>query len=70
MSTRPTPPPGRRRRRTDVLSLVLGLMAVMYGGAILFSRMVHPIDPGLLSVAAPASLVIVGLIGLIAGSRT
>lgn len=65
MSPRDTP--RRPRRRTDVLALVIGLMAVMYGAGLLFSLMVHPIDPSLLSVAAPASLVLVGLIGLLAG---
>ena len=69
MTSRPTPPPVPRRRRTDVLALVVGLMAIMYGAAVLFSRMVHPIDPALLSIAAPASLVVVGLIGLLAGGN-
>lgn len=67
MSTRPTPPRDPRRRRTDVLALVVGLMAVVYGCAVLWTRMVHPLDPDLLSVAAPATLVVVGLIGLLAG---
>ena len=66
MSTSPTPP--RRRRRVDVLALVVGLMAVAYGSLVLFSRMVHPLDPATLSIAAPATLVVVGLIGLIAGA--
>lgn len=67
MSPRDTP--RGPRRRTDVLALVVGLMALMYGGGLLFSRMVHPIDPALLSVVAPASLVLVGLIGLLAGGN-
>ena len=69
MTSRPTPPAGPRRRRTDVLARVVGLMAGMYGGAVLFSQMVPPIDPALLSIAAPASLVVVGLIGLLAGGN-
>lgn len=69
MTTRRTPP--RRRRRIDVLSLVLGLMAIIYGSAFLWTRMVHPFDRDLISIAAPASLVIIGVIGLLAsGSRS
>lgn len=61
-------PPPRRPRRIDVLALVVGLMAIVYGVGVLFSRMVHPMDPAVLSIAAPATLVIVGLIGLFAGA--
>ncbi|MEA5155508.1 hypothetical protein [Raineyella sp.] len=68
MTTRPTPP-RRPRRRTDVLSLVLGMMAIIYGGAFLWTRMIHPFDRDLISVAAPASLVVIGVIGLLAGGN-
>ncbi len=59
----------QRRRRTDVLSLVIGLMAIIYGSVLLFSQLVHPIDPELLGIAIPASLVVIGLIGLLAGGN-
>ncbi|QGF22540.1 hypothetical protein [Raineyella fluvialis] len=68
MSGRRTPP-RRSRRRTDVLSLVLGLLAIIYGAAILWTRMVHPFDRELISIAAPAALVVIGVIGLLAGGN-
>ncbi|WOP18767.1 hypothetical protein [Raineyella sp. LH-20] len=67
MSTHRTPP--RRPRRADVLSLVLGLLAIIYGAAILWSGMVGPIDRDLVSIALPAALVVIGVIGLVAGGN-
>ncbi|WOQ17929.1 hypothetical protein [Raineyella sp. W15-4] len=68
MSTRHTTP-RRPRRRADVLSLVLGLLAIIYGGAMLWTRMVHPFDRDLIGIAAPACLVIIGVIGLLASGN-
>ncbi len=68
---RQRPAPGRvrdRRRGVDVLALVVGLLAVAYASSLLLVMLRGPIDPSLIGVVAPASLVIIGLIGLMAGS--
>ena len=57
-----------RRHGMDVLALVVGLLAVAYASSLILVMLRGPIDPSLIGVVAPASLVVIGLIGLLAGS--
>ena len=53
------------RRQVDVLSLVVGLTAVVVGVALLWTTFLHTPVSLVVKIAVPAALVVVGIIGLL-----
>lgn len=65
--TSPNPhEPRRSARRIDTLSLVMGLLGLIFGLTVLWIMLVGPISQAALNYFIPACLVAVGLVGLIA----
>lgn len=55
-----------KRQPTDVLSLVVGLSALLVGGALLWATFVATPTALIVKIAVPVALVLIGIIGLLA----
>ncbi len=55
-----------RRQPTDVLSLVVGVSALLVGAALLWGTFIATPTALVVKIAVPVALVLVGIIGLLA----
>lgn len=54
----------RPAARIDVVALVFGVLLSTLAGVALWTEVVGPVSPRVLTVAAPLVLVVVGIVGL------
>ena len=55
----------RRGPRRDALAAVVGCLALLVGGALLWHSLVAPLTLASLKIAIPSGLVVVGVLGLV-----
>jgi len=71
LSRRPGADPQRRLRHPrDVVALVVGLVLTAVAGGALWRALVGPLDWSVLATAAPLSLVVIGVVGLLLTRRS